>query len=93
MKWSGMFTRQAWEGGIQQAIDKVASSRRENRLGAERFAQTCTDLSPEASASDRRLHRFRRQLAEFFNSLRQSGDHIADVTDQLTLISDVASRR
>jgi type VI secretion system protein ImpL len=25
----GMFTRQAWEGGIQQAIEKAASSRRD----------------------------------------------------------------
>ncbi|MDR8263482.1 IcmF-related protein, partial [Acinetobacter baumannii] len=46
----GMFTRQAWEGGIQQAIDKAASSRREeiDWVLSDSRKTMSTDLSPEA---------------------------------------------
>ncbi len=45
-----MFTRQAWEGGIQQAIDKAASSRREeiDWVLSDSRKTMSTDLSPEA---------------------------------------------
>ncbi|MCS5933176.1 ImcF-related family protein [Klebsiella pneumoniae subsp. pneumoniae] len=71
----GMFTRQAWEGGIQQAIDKAASSRRGgNRLGAERFAQNDVDR-PVAGGAEARLTRrhftdFTGSWLNFLNSLR-----------------------
>jgi type VI secretion system protein ImpL len=91
----GMFTRQAWEGGIQQAIDKAASSRRDEIdwvLSDSRKAVSA-DLSPEALKA--RLTRryftdFAGSWLNFLNSLRLNpAQNIADVTDQLTLMSDV----
>lgn len=90
-----MFTRQAWEGGIQQAIDKVASSRREeiDWVLSDSRKTVSTDLSPEALKA--RLTRryftdFAGSWLNFLNSLRLNpATNIADVTDQLTLISDV----
>ncbi|SSL97018.1 type VI secretion protein VasK [Klebsiella variicola] len=91
----GMFTRQAWEGGIQQAIDKAASSRREeiDWVLSDSRKTMSTDLSPEAL----KAHLTRRYFTDFagswlnfLNSLRLNpATNIADVTDQLTLISDV----
>lgn len=91
----GMFTRQAWEGGIQQAIDKAASSRREeiDWVLSDSRKTMSTDLSPEALKA--RLTRryftdFAGSWLNFLNSLRLNpATNIADVTDQLTLISDV----
>lgn len=91
----GMFTRQAWEGGIQQAIDKAASSRREeiDWVLSDSRKTMSTDLSPEALKA--RLTRryftdFAGSWLNFLNSLRLNPTtNIADVTDQLTLISDV----
>ena len=91
----GMFTRQAWEGGIQQAIDKVASSRREeiDWVLSDSRKTVSTDLSPEALKA-RLTRRYFTDFAggwlNFLNSLRLNpATNIADVTDQLTLISDV----
>ncbi|HCI6375197.1 type VI secretion protein VasK [Klebsiella quasipneumoniae] len=91
----GMFTRQAWEGGIQQAIDKAASSRREeiDWVLSDSRKTMSTDLSLEALKA--RLTRryftdFAGSWLNFLNSLRLNpATNIADVTDQLTLISDV----
>ncbi|MFT3013644.1 ImcF-related family protein [Klebsiella quasipneumoniae] len=91
----GMFTRQAWEGGIQQAIDKAASSRREeiDWVLSDSRKTMSTDLSREALKA--RLTRryftdFAGSWLNFLNSLRLNpATNIADVTDQLTLISDV----
>lgn len=91
----GMFTRRAWEGGIQQAIDKAASSRREeiDWVLSDSRKTMSTDLSPEALKA--RLTRryftdFAGSWLNFLNSLRLNpATTIADVTDQLTLISGV----
>ena len=91
----GMFTRQAWEGGIQQAIEKAASSRRDEIdwvLSDSRKAVS-SDLSPEALKA-RLIQRYFTDFAgswlSFLNSLRLNpANNIADVTDQLTLMSDV----
>ena len=91
----GMFTRQAWEGGIQQAIEKAASSRRDEIdwvLSDSRKAVS-SDLSPEALKA-RLTQRYFTDFADswlgFLNSLRLNPtNNIADVTDQLTLMSDV----
>lgn len=91
----GMFTRQAWEGGIQQAIEKAATARRDEIdwvLSDSRQAVS-VDLSPEAM-KQRLTRRYFTDFAGswlgFLNSLRLNPAHnIADVTDQLTLISDV----
>ncbi|PRD12358.1 ImcF-related family protein [Pantoea coffeiphila] len=91
----GMFTRQAWEGGIQQAIEKVATSRRDEIdwvLSDSRKAVS-SDLSPEAlkaRLTQRYFTDFAGSWLSFLNSLRLNpANNIADVTDQLTLMSDV----
>ncbi|MEN4644214.1 ImcF-related family protein [Pantoea agglomerans] len=91
----GMFTRQAWEGGIQQAIEKAANSRRDEIdwvLSDSRKAVS-SDLSPEAlkaRLTQRYFTDFAGSWLSFLNSLRLNpANNIADVTDQLTLMSDV----
>nr|WP_154324527.1 ImcF-related family protein [Pantoea sp. 201603H] len=91
----GMFTRQAWEGSIQQAIDKAANTRRDEIdwvLSDSRKA-VAADLSPEAlkaRLTQRYFTDFAGSWLNFLNSLRLNPAHnIADVTDQLTLMSDV----
>lgn len=91
----GMFTRQAWEGGIQQAIEKAASSRRDEIdwvLSDSRKAVS-SDLLPEAlkaRLTQRYFTDFAGSWLSFLNSLRLNpANNIADVTDQLTLMSDV----
>ncbi|MCB4613915.1 ImcF-related family protein [Enterobacter asburiae] len=91
----GMFTRQAWEGGIQQAIEKAANSRRDEIdwvLSDSRKAVSA-DLSPEAlkaRLTERYFTDFAGSWLNFLNSLRwNSANNIADVTDQLTLMSDI----
>nr|WP_240116296.1 ImcF-related family protein [Erwinia endophytica] len=91
----GMFTRQAWEGSIQQAIERVANTRRDEIdwvLSDSRQALSA-DLSPDALKA--RLTRryftdFAGSWLGFLNSLRWNPvQNISDVTDQLTLMSDV----
>nr|WP_314420920.1 ImcF-related family protein [uncultured Erwinia sp.] len=91
----GMFTRQAWEGGVRQAIEKAATYRREEIdwvLSDSRQSVT-VDITPEALRT--RLTRryftdFAGSWLNFLNGLRLQPAHtITDVTDQLTLISDV----
>ena len=91
----GMFTRQAWEGGIQQAIEKAANSRRDEIdwvLSDSRKAVS-SDLSPEAlkaRLTQRYFTDFAGSWLSFLNSLHWNpANNIADVTDQLTLMSDV----
>ncbi|HCT3874920.1 TPA: type VI secretion protein VasK [Klebsiella michiganensis] len=91
----GMFTRQAWDRGIQQAIEKAANSRRDEIdwvLSDSRKAVS-SDLSPEAlkaRLTQRYFTDFAGSWLSFLNSLQLNpANNIADVTDQLTLMSDV----
>lgn len=91
----GMFTRQAWEGGVQQAIEKAANSRRDEIdwvLSDSRKAVSA-DMSPEAlkaRLTERYFTDFAGSWLNFLNSLHWNPtSNIADVTDQLTLMSDV----
>ncbi|WP_288495417.1 ImcF-related family protein [uncultured Pantoea sp.] len=91
----GMFTRQAWEGAVQQAIERAATSRRDEIdwvLSDSRKAVS-SDLSPEAlkaRLTQRYFTDFAGSWLSFLNSLRLNpANNIADVTDQLTLMSDV----
>ncbi len=91
----GMFTRQAWEGGVQQAIDKTANTRRDEIdwvLSDNRKALSA-EIAPEAlkaRLTQRYFADFAGSWLNFLNSLRLNPAHnIADVTDQLTLMSDV----
>ena len=91
----GMFTRQAWEGGIQQAIDKAASARRDeiDWVLSDSHKAVSADLSPEAlkaRLTQRYFTDFAGSWLNFLNSLHwNEANNIADVTDQLTLMSDV----
>jgi len=91
----GMFTRQAWEGGIQQAIEKAANSRRDeiDWVLSDSHKSISADLSPEAlkaRLTQRYFTDFAGTWLSFLNSLRLNpANNIADVTDQLTLMSDV----
>ncbi|AWQ21591.1 type VI secretion protein VasK (plasmid) [Pantoea ananatis] len=91
----GMFTRQAWEGGIQQAIDKAANSRRDeiDWVLSDSGRDVAADLSPEAlkaRLTQRYFTDFAGSWLSFLNSLHWNpANNIADVTDQLTLMSDV----
>lgn len=91
----GMFTRQAWEGGIQQAIEKAANSRRDeiDWVLSDSRKTVSADLSPEAlkaRLTQRYFTDFASSWLGFLNSLQFNPAHnIADVTDQLTLMSDV----
>lgn len=91
----GMFTRQAWEGEIQQAINRIANTRREESdwVLSDSRHPVSEALSPQA-LQERLTRRYFTDFASswlnFLNSLRLNPTHnIADVTDQLTLISDV----
>lgn len=91
----GMFTRQAWEGGIQQAIEKAAKSRRDeiDWVLSDSRRTVSADLSPEAlkaRLTQRYFTDFAGSWLNFLNSLQWNPvQNIADVTDQLTLMSDV----
>lgn len=91
----GMFTRQAWEGGIQQAIEKAANSRRDeiDWVLSDSRKTVSSDLSPEAlkaRLTQRYFTDFAGSWLSFLNSLQLNpANNIADVTDQLTLMSDV----
>ncbi|WP_313773595.1 ImcF-related family protein [Enterobacter huaxiensis] len=91
----GMFTRQAWEGGIQQAIDKAANSRRDeiDWVLSDSHKAVSADLAPEAlkaRLTERYFTDFAGSWLSFLNSLRLNpANNIADVTDQLTLMSDI----
>lgn len=91
----GMFTRQAWEEGIQQAIEKAARSRRDeiDWVLSDSRKTVSSDLSPEAlkaRLTQRYFTDFSGSWLSFLNGLRLNpANTIADVTDQLTLMSDV----
>ena len=91
----GMFTRQAWQGGIQQAIEKAANSRRDeiDWVLSDSHKAVSADLSPEAlkaRLTQRYFTDFAGSWLSFLNSLHWNpANNIADVTDQLTLMRDV----
>lgn len=91
----GMFTRQAWEGGIEQAIENAANTRRDeiDWVLSDNHKAVSAELSPEAlkaRLTQRYFIDFAGSWLNFLNSLRLNPAHnIADVTDQLTLMSDV----
>ena len=91
----GMFTRQAWEGGIQDAIDAAVASRRDeiDWVLSDNRNTVSTDVSPKAlkqRLTNRYFTDFAGAWLNFLNSIRLNPAHnITDVTDQLTLTGDV----
>ncbi|MCD4528546.1 MULTISPECIES: ImcF-related family protein [Pseudomonas] len=91
----GVFTRQAWEGRVRQAIDDIAQARREeiDWVLSDRPDDVDAQLSPEL-LKQRLTERYFQDYASawlvFLNSLRtRQPRSLSEVIDQLTLMSDV----
>ncbi len=91
----GVFTRQAWEGQVRQAIDDIVEARREqiDWVLSDRENSAVADTSPEqlrARLTERYFHDYSGAWLAFLNSVQwRRADSLADVIDQLTLMSDV----
>lgn len=91
----GVFTRQAWEGGVRQEIDKAANTRRDeiDWVLSDTRSAVPQEVSPEAlkaRLTERYFSDFASSWLNFLNGIRLNpAQNIADVTDQLTLMSDV----
>lgn len=91
----GVFTRQAWEGQVSQAIDDIVAARREqiDWVLSDRASSSVADTSPEqlrARLTERYFHDYSGAWLAFLNSVQwRRADSLADVIDQLTLMSDV----
>ncbi|MFP3848188.1 ImcF-related family protein [Pseudomonas sp. W5-01] len=91
----GVFTRQAWDGQVRQAIDDIVAARREqiDWVLSDRESSAFADTSPEqlrARLTERYFHDYSGAWLEFLNSVQwRRADSLADVIDQLTLMSDV----
>lgn len=91
----GVFTRQAWEGGVRQEIEKAANTRRDeiDWVLSDSRSAVPQEVSPEAlkaRLTERYFSDFAASWLNFLNGIRLNpAQNIADVTDQLTLMSDV----
>lgn len=90
----GMFTRQAWEGAVQTAIDKVANERREEMDWVLSDSQAAVQaMSPEAlkaRLTARYFADFSGSWLNFLNGLHWvNAVTLSDAIDQLTLMADV----
>lgn len=91
----GVFTRQAWEGLVRQAIERVAEARREeiDWVLSDKPTDLDTQLSPD-QLRERLTERYFQDYASawlgMLNSLRwQAASSLDEAIDQLTLMSDV----
>ncbi|WP_118988182.1 ImcF-related family protein [Photorhabdus sp. CRCIA-P01] len=90
----GMFTRQAWEGQIQKAIDEAVASRKEaiDWVLSDNRQAVPAAVSPaelKARLTARYFTDFAGAWQDFLNSLRwHKTRNLAEVTDQLTLMAD-----
>lgn len=91
----GVFTRQAWEGQVRKAIDDIADARREqiDWVLSDRQADIAAELTPDVlkqRLTERYFQDYSRAWLAFLNSLRwNQAKSLAEVIDQLTLMSDV----
>ncbi|RAW81331.1 ImcF-related family protein, partial [Photorhabdus laumondii] len=89
-----MFTRQAWEGGIQKAIAEAVASRKEaiDWVLSDNRQAVSASVSPEelkARLTARYFTDFAGAWQDFLNSLRWNKTrNLSDVIDQLTLMAD-----
>ena len=92
---AGVFTRQAWEGHVREAIDEIAEARREeiDWVLSDKPGDIEADLTPDVlreRLTERYFQDYSNAWLEFLNSLRwQQANSLADVIDQLTMMSDV----
>jgi type VI secretion system protein ImpL len=90
----GMFTRQAWEGQVKEAIEQVVTARREeiDWVLSDRRQDASAVISPEvlrARLTERYFTDFAGSWLAFLNSLRwKHEDSLSGVLDQLTLMAD-----
>ncbi|MCP1446056.1 type VI secretion system protein ImpL [Pseudomonas sp. GGS8] len=91
----GVFTRQAWEGQVRQAIDEIAEARREeiDWVLSDNRADIDAELTPDVlreRLTERYFLDYSGAWLDFLNSVRwHQADSLGDVIDQLTLMSDV----
>jgi type VI secretion system protein ImpL len=91
----GVFTRQAWEGQVRQAINDIAEVRREKIDWV--LGDHAGDIADELSAEQLRERLTQRYFQDYssawlkvLNSLRwRQADSLAETIDQLTLLSDI----
>ncbi|VVP58971.1 hypothetical protein PS870_05945 [Pseudomonas fluorescens] len=91
----GVFTRQAWEGLVQQRIDEIAEARREeiDWVLSDNQANIADELTPDmlkAHLTERYFQDYASAWLGFLNSLHgRRAESLGEVIDQLTLMSDV----
>jgi len=90
----GVFTRQAWEGQVRQAIDDFVQTRREviDWVLSDNPDDIATDVTPD-QLKQRLVERYFRDYSSawvsFLNTTRwRKADSLPQVIDQLTLLSD-----
>lgn len=90
----GMFTRQAWEGQVREAIGQVVTARREeiDWVLSDRQQDTSADISPDTlrnRLTSRYFTDFTGSWLAFLNSIRwKKEDSLSGILDQLTLMAD-----
>ncbi|MCL5520742.1 type VI secretion protein VasK [Citrobacter cronae] len=91
----GMFTRQAWEEQVQDAINDVVKARRDeiDWVLTEKTHQTGSDISPEAlkaRLTERYFTDFGNAWLKMVNSIQwQEAASLSEAIAQLSLIGDV----
>ncbi|HCT9709100.1 TPA: type VI secretion protein VasK [Citrobacter werkmanii] len=91
----GMFTRQAWEEQVQDAINEVVKARRDeiDWVLTEKTHQTGSDISPEAlkaRLTERYFTDFGNAWLKMVNSIQwQEAASLSEAIAQLSLIGDV----
>ncbi|WPO98705.1 ImcF-related family protein [Pseudomonas sp. HR96] len=91
----GVFTRQAWEGQVRKAIERIAEGRREqiDWVLSDQPGSVAGALSPQAlkaQLTERYFADFSGAWLGFLNSLRwRKAADLPQVIDQLSLMSDV----
>lgn len=91
----GMFTRQAWEEQVQDAINEVVKTRRDeiDWVLTDKTRQTGNDISPEAlkaRLTERYFTDFGNAWLNMANSIRwQEATSLSESIAQLSLIGDV----
>ncbi|MCQ3032706.1 type VI secretion protein VasK [Pseudomonas syringae] len=91
----GVFTRQAWEGHVREAIEEIAEARREqiDWVLSDSKTDIAAELTPDVlkqRLTERYFEDYSSAWLSFLNGLRwQQPYNLADVIDQLTLMSDV----
>lgn len=90
----GMFTRQAWEGQVREAIEQVVTARHEeiDWVLSDRQQDTSADISPDTlrnRLTSRYFTDFTGSWLAFLNSIRwKKEDSLSGILDQLTLMAD-----